>query len=175
VFFKYWCRIRWKEKIMSLFGHDQLQMLQAIKIAQGHSLRASALIDTGMVANAIEQARYILERRGYIDSYCPPCTPTPHRTAAEEVLAILRHGHEYDVGFVHVAWPPKDRDRDTADKLRFLVRLRTLLLNILLLRVKLTSNSRSIFLSEERFFEYHGTGRPPKSNQVLSVDLVPAF
>ena len=37
------------------------------------------------------------------------------------------------------------------------------------------SKAGSTFLAEERFFKYHGTGRPPKINQVLSVDLVPAF
>jgi hypothetical protein len=43
-----------------------------------------------------------------------------------------------------------------------------------LLKLAAMRSSKNTFQVEQRFFQYHGTGRPPKIEQVLSMDLVPA-
>jgi hypothetical protein len=63
---------------------------------------------------------------------------------------------------------------DISHRLKFLAKIRTLLINIMVRLAELASG-KTTFLSEERFFEFHGTGRPPKFQQVLSMDLVPAI
>ena len=54
-------------------------------------------------------------------------------------------------------------------------KIRAQLIGVLLQCASLSSSIKSIFLAEEQFFEYNGTGRPPTSEKVLSMDLVPAF
>ena len=60
-----------------------------------------------------------------------------------------------------------------AQLLKGIGRLRFRLISALVACASLSSRVKTVFLAEERFFEYHGTGRPPDSTQVLRMGLVP--
>lgn len=68
--------------------------------------------------------------------------------------------------------PPIEWLRKALHKLKL---LRSRILRLVAYLIFKSFKMKPLFRSEVSFFEYHGTGRPPRISQVQSVDLVAVF